>query len=154
MGNNEFEKLLIDFEELKASIDVQTAKKLNLELFERIIKRVNSFSPDCEECSQTLKELEDHINKLKAKQGRFDKNDFKQNSTKTNDIISHLEKQHKLVTEGTYLGVYMSLGMSIGLVFGLTVFHNLALGMPIGMCLGIALGASLDADAKKKGMTI
>jgi arginyl-tRNA synthetase len=151
---SEFEKLLIDFKEFKTSIYGQTAKKLNLELFERIIKRLDSFSPECEECSKTLKELEGYISKLKVKQDRFDKNDFKENNTKINNIISHLEKQHKLVREGTYLGAYMCFGISIGLVFGLNVFHNLALGMPIGMCLGMALGTSLDADAKKKGKTI
>ena len=154
MGNSEAEKLLRDLEELKAGLDVKTVKSLNLELHERIIKRADSFSHECEECNKTLKELEEHINKLKVKQGSFDKNDFKENNAKMNNIISHLQKGHKLITEGTYLGTYMCLGISIGMVFGLTLFKNIALGMPIGMCLGIALGSSMDADAKKKGKTI
>lgn len=154
MGNSESEKLLKDFEELKAAMDVKTAKSFNMELLERIIKRVDSFAPECQECSKALKELEEHINRLKGKQGSYDKNDFKENSIKMNNIISHLQKQHKLITEGSYLGIYMCFGISIGLLFGLALFHNLALGMPIGMCLGMALGSALDADAKKKGMTI
>lgn len=154
MGNSESEKLLKDFEELKADMDIKTAKGFNMEQLERIIKRLNSFAPECEECSKNLKVLEEHINRLKAKQGSYDKNDFKENNVKMNNIISHLQKQHKLITEGTYLGTYMCFGVSIGVVFGLTIFHNLALGMPIGMCLGMALGSALDADAKKKGMTI
>lgn len=154
MGSIESEKLFKDFEELKAAMDVKTAKSFNMELLERIIKRVDSFAPECEECSKTLKELEEHINRLKVKQGNFDKNDFRENSAKMNNIISHLQKQHKLITEGTYLGTYMCFGVSIGVVFGLTIFHNLALGMPIGMCLGIALGSAMDADAKKKEKTI
>jgi hypothetical protein len=154
VGYSESEKLLKDFRELKTAMDVKTAKNFNMELLERIIKRVDSFAPECQECSKTMKELEEHINKLNAKQGSFNKNDFKENSAKMNNIISHLTKQHKLITEGTYLGTYMCFGISIGVVFGLTIFHNLALGMPIGMCLGIALGSSMDADAKKKGKTI
>jgi hypothetical protein len=149
-----FEKILKDFEELKAGMDGQTVKKLNLDILERIIKRVVAFSPDCEECRRIAMELDEHINKLREKKDRLDKNDFKHNQIKINDVTAHLQKQHKLVTEGSYTSIYMCFGMSIGVVFGLTVFHNIALGIPIGMCLGLAIGASMDADAKKKGMTI
>lgn len=154
MENNLPEKLLKEIEELKTSTDIQIAKKLDLDLFERILKRLGAFSSECEECSQMLNELEEHINQLKARQGQLDKNDFNQNRSKLNSIISHLQKHHKLITEGYYVGIYMSLGMSIGLVLGLTVFDNIALGMPIGMCIGLAIGSGMDADARKKGMTI
>lgn len=154
MDNGLTEKLLKDIEELKANVDSKTAKMLDLDLFHRIIKRLGSFSVECEECSQSLNELENYIMQLKAKQGQFENNDFRQNKIKLNTIVVHLQKNHKLVTEGQYVGIYMSLGMSIGLVFGLTVFDNIALGLPLGMCIGIAIGSGMDADAKKKGMTI
>lgn len=154
MENDLYIELLKELEELKVSVDIQTAKKLNLDLLERIIKRLGEFSPECDECSQSLNELEEYIKQLKDKQGGLDKNDLKQNSIKLNSITAHLQKQHKLVTEGCYLSIFMCLGMSIGLVFGLTIFDNIALGLPIGMGIGVAIGSGMDADAKKKGMVI
>lgn len=154
MENDLYIELLKELEELKVSVDIQTAKKLSLDLLERIIKRLGEFSPECDECSQSLNELEKYIKQLKDKQGGLDKNDLKQNSIKLNSITSHLQKQHKLVTEGCYLSIFMCLGMSIGLVFGLTIFDNIALGLPIGMGIGVAIGSGMDADAKKKGMVI
>lgn len=154
MENNLDKELLKELEELKTSIDIQTAKKLNLDLLQRIIKRLGEFSPECDECSQSLNVLEEYIKLLKDKKGQFDKNDLKQNSIKLNSITSHFQKQHKLVTEGYYLSIFMCLGMSIGLVFGLTIFDNIALGLPIGIGIGVAIGSGMDADAKKKGMVI
>lgn len=154
MNNDLSEKLMKDIEELKSSINGQAVKKLDLDLLTRIVKKLDSISPECEKCSLTLDELEKHIKQLKDRGALLNENDFKQNKSKLNDIVSHLQKQHKLVTEGYYLGIYMSLGMSIGLVFGLLIFKNIALGLPIGMCLGIAIGSGMDADAKKKGMVI
>lgn len=154
MENNLSEKLLKDMEELKTSLGPQTSKKLDLDLFERIIKRLESFSTECEECKRMLSNLEEYINRLKSRKEQLDKKDFRENGINLNTMISHLQSKHKLVREGQYLSIYMSLGLSIGLVFGLTIFNNIALGMPIGVCLGIAIGTSMDADAKKKGMTI
>ncbi|WP_234028562.1 hypothetical protein [Lentibacillus sp. Marseille-P4043] len=70
--------------------------------------------------------------------------------------MSNLQKKHKLVEEGYYLGIFMSLGLSLGVVFGLTVLDIGLLGLPIGvgMCIGLAIGSGMDADAKKRGKTI
>ncbi len=154
MENNLSEKLLKDIGEFKTNLDSQTLKKLDLDLFERIIKRLESFSSECLECSQMLGSLDEHFNRLKSRKGQLYKMDFRDNGIKLNTIISHLQTKHKLVSEGQNLGIYLPLGLCIGLVFGMTIFDNIALGMPIGMCLGIAIGSSMDADAKKKGMTI
>jgi hypothetical protein len=66
-------------------------------------------------------------------------------------FISHLQKKHKLVTDGTNLSMYISLGLSVGVVFGLLLLDNLALGISFGFSIGIAIGIGLDESAKKKG---
>lgn len=90
---------------------------------------------------------------MKKKSNRTFSSQYKHN-TKVNKFSTHLQKQHKLLPQGHYLGIYMSLGVSIGVVFGLTIFDNIALGIPIGIGMGIAIGTGLDADAKKKGQTL
>ena len=154
MGNSLIDSLMTNLEELKGNLGEKLGKQLNLALLERVVKRLQSFSPECEQCEQHLEGLSVHIENLKSKHGQIEKSDLKEHQRKVNIIISHLQKEHKLVTEGYYMGVYMSLGMSIGLVFGLTIFENIALGLPIGMIMGIAIGVGLDADAKKKGLQI
>lgn len=154
MGNGGSNELLNSIRGLKAGMDEKTAKRLDLYLLERIIKRLDSFSNEFEECRKNLMELKEHINRLKGKQGKFDKKDFKENSTKIYKMISHLQNKHKLVTEGYYMSIFMCLGMSIGIVFGLAIFKNIDIGMPMGICFGTLLGICLDADAKKKGKII
>jgi signal recognition particle GTPase len=154
MNNNEFESLTSEINNFKNSLNNEAVKKLDLDLLERIIKRLISFSVECEECKKILGELESYINEIKNKQGNFEKDDYKQYNDKIQLIIAHLQKSHKLITEGYYLSVFMCLGLSIGLLFGLTIFDNIGIGMPIGMALGVAVGASVDADTKKKGLVI
>ncbi|HSQ87815.1 hypothetical protein [Romboutsia sp.] len=154
MDNELYEKLINNLEELKQEIGDKNTKLFNLILLERIIKRLISFNYNCKECKKYTIDLNNHINKLKEKHGQFNKRDFKEHKSKINGIISHLQKEHKLVTEGYYVGIYMSMGISLGLVFGLLLFDNIALGLPIGLSIGVAIGSSKDADAKKKGLII
>ncbi|MCH1624459.1 hypothetical protein [Fredinandcohnia quinoae] len=139
---------------LRSNISINSSKRLDLDKCERMIDRLGSLSVSCKKCQQYLLEVKDTIKQLESNADRIEKLEIKPYKKLMNDIISHLQKEHKLVTEGFYLSIYMSVGMSLGLVFGLTIFDNIALGLPIGMCIGIAIGASLDADAKKKGKII
>lgn len=148
------ERLMEELVELKAYIDDKLAKKLDLEQLERIIKKLSSFSPECEECNRKLNEVERHINELRKRNGQLSNEDFKQHNRIIGNIKDHMHKAHNIVAGGYYLGIYMSLGMSVGLVFGMLVFDNIALGLPIGMCLGMAIGSGLDEDAKKKGKSL
>jgi hypothetical protein len=154
MDSEQFENLNRDLREFTDIIDSQKAKQLDLEMFNRIIKRLHSFSQECEECNIHLNDLSVHIKELKNRSAQLDDRDFKNHKTKINNIISHLQNKHHLVTEGHYLSIYMSFGMSIGLLFGMLIFDNLALGLPLGTALGIAIGSGVDADAKKKGKTL
>jgi hypothetical protein len=61
---------------------------------------------------------------------------FKQQRQLITYIISHLQKEHKLIAEGYYLAIFMSIGLSMGVAFGLTIFDNIGLGIPIGIVSG------------------
>lgn len=154
MESNRLDNLHTILDEFRNTVDDNVAPKLEIDKCKRIMNRLNSFSSDCEECSQHFTDLETHIMEIKEKVDNFTKDDFKNHHEKITSVSSHLQNQHKLVTSGYYLSVYMSLGMSVGLLFGLLIFDNIALGLPLGMGVGVAIGAGLDEDAKKKGMTL
>jgi hypothetical protein len=66
-----------------------------------------------------------------------------------NNIIAHFQKQHKMVTEGYYMGTGMIFGVSIGIAIG-AAMDSIGSGIPIGISVGIAIGATLEAKAKKE----
>ncbi|MEH7387022.1 hypothetical protein V7147_16665 [Bacillus sp. JJ1521] len=138
---------------LRSTISKESSKKLDLNKCERVVNKLDSFSVTCEECQQHLLKLKNHFVQLESNAKEIDM-DIKQHKKVIHDIVSHLEKKHKLVQEGMYLSLFLSIGISMGVVFGLTIFDNIGLGLPIGMSMGIAIGVGLDADAKKKGKTI
>lgn len=138
---------------LRSNISKEQAKKLDLNKCERVVEKLDSLSTNCEECREHLVDLKKHFMGLEAKIDCIEQ-ECKQHKQVIQGIVSHLQKKHKLVSEGFYLSLYMSIGMSLGVVFGLTINDNFALGISFGMSMGIAIGAGLDADAKKKGNTI
>lgn len=154
MDKKLFDRLIQDLEELSNEIGDINSKRLNITQLIRVVKRLESFSGECEECEKQLSEIGIRINVLKNKQGHLEKFELKEHQQKVNAILSHLQKKHKLVAEGTYLSIYMSIGMSLGLVFGMLIYDNLSMGLSLGMGIGVAIGAGLDANAKKKGLTI
>ncbi|MFD1849431.1 hypothetical protein [Oceanobacillus bengalensis] len=154
MESQRVEKLKTILEEFRNTVDEKDARKLELGKCNRIIQKLGSFSSECEECFQHFIDLENHIIQLVDKVDELIENDVKHHKQKIDNISSHLQKQHKLVTSGYYLSIYMSIGTSLGIVFGLLIFDNIGLGLPLGMGIGVAIGAGLDADAKKKGMTL
>jgi hypothetical protein len=162
MENQSSETLIVEIEKLTGKFSKTTAKMLGLDLTVRLVKRLDSFSSECEECRLFLNDIREFITKLERIQGEPTKEDCKAYKAKVNAVTSHLQKKHGLVTDGYYTGMYMStymlFGVSLGLVFGLTVYNNISLGLPIGigvgMALGVAIGSGKDAEAKKKGQVI
>jgi hypothetical protein len=139
--------------ELRGTISKPISKKLDLDKCEQVVEKLGSFSSSCMDCQQLLLELMNYLTLIKENIDTIDDTKLKQYKQLINQITSHLQKKHKLIQEGYYLGIFMSLGMSLGVVFGLTVFDGIGLGISFGMCIGLAIGASMDADAKKKGKT-
>ncbi|WP_342431675.1 hypothetical protein [Neobacillus sp. FSL H8-0543] len=154
MENNISDKLKDDLLVLNKDIGDKNSKLLNVNQLIRVIKRLESFSGECKECEKYLIELNRHIENFKKRHGQHMKLDFKEHQKKVNEIISHFQKEHKLISDGYYLSIYISIGTSLGLVYGLLFSDNLSLGLSFGLGIGVAIGASLDADAKKKGLMI
>lgn len=139
---------------LKNNSYKNTSKKLNLDMTERMIKRLDSFSAECEKCINHLNELEEFLLLHKEELGKLEKVSIKQYKQMMTSITSHLQKNHQLITPGYYLGIYIALFLSVGMIFRMILFDNLAVGMSIGILIGAVLGNRLDENAKKKGLMI
>ncbi|KGP72839.1 hypothetical protein [Pontibacillus yanchengensis] len=145
------EELLVN---IKEKLDEEDTSKLELERCQRIIHRASTYSSNCKACGDYLLELESHLHDLYEKVEHGKEPNVKEHRSFVGNIVSHMQKEHKLVTKGYYMSVFISIGTGLGLVFGSLLFDQLALGLPIGFMLGIAIGAGLDEDAKKKGNVI
>jgi hypothetical protein len=140
-------------------LDRKESGKYKVDLLLCLAERVDSFGDVCSQCqtsrqeiaelSKTLSEFSDLINARAPVPKEQRKIYFK----KINSITSHLQKRHKLVMEGQYMGLWMSIGVAIGLGLGAALDRTGA-GMPIGIGIGIVIGAFLDWKAKKEGRII
>jgi len=127
-------------------------KKYKLDLLLRVAKRVDSFSSGCGQCqifqqdiSQLTQDLGYIVHAPKERRKSYLKT--------INNIIKHLQKQHKLVSEGHYIGIGMAIGMGIGAALG-AILDNPGAGTGIGTAIGLAIGGYLDNKAKKEGRVI
>ena len=130
----------------------KAAKKYKLDLLLRVAGRVNSFLSRCGECQifqQDITQLTQDLGYIVQASKEKRKGYFKT----LNNIIKHLQKQHKLVNEGHYIGIGMAIGAGIGTALG-AIFENPGVGTVIGTAIGLAIGAYLDKKAKKEGRII
>ncbi len=69
------------------------------------------------------------------------------------NITKHLQKQHKLVTKGQYIGTGMAIGAGTGVALG-AAMGNAGIGPALGMAIGLAIGSYLDKKAQKEDRII
>ena len=115
-------------------------------------RRVDSFSSECGECQifqQDITQLTQDLGYL----AQWSKEKRKSYFKAINNIIKHLQKQHKLVSEGHYIGIGMAIGVGIGTAIG-AALDNPGAGTGIGTAIGLAIGGYLDKKAKKEGRVI
>ena len=128
-------------------------KKYKLDLLMRVTKRVDDFSAFCGECQtfqQEITRLSQGLGNLIQLPGKEERKSY----FKTiNNIIKHLQKQHKLVTKGQYIAMWSGLGVGIGVALG-AALDNPGIGPAIGTAFGVLVGIAMDAKAKKKGRVI
>ena len=129
------------------------AKKYKLDLLLRVAKRVDSFSSQCGQCQMSQQDITQLTQDLGYIAQTANKETRKGYFKKINTIIKHLQKQHKLVTEGHYIGIGLAIGAGIGVVLG-AALGNPGIGPALGMALGLAIGSYLDKKAKKEGRVI
>ena len=136
--------------ELKSRITDKDYKKFKLNLLLCVAQRVAEFSTGCGHCMSHQQDVVTVTRDLPNLIQINDKKGRKAYHKTLNRIIGHLQKQHKLVTEGYYMGIVMAIGTSFGVTIG-AVTDNVGSGIPIGVGVGVAIGAALDAKAKKEG---
>ncbi|MFC1978201.1 hypothetical protein ACFLWS_08105 [Chloroflexota bacterium] len=139
--------------QLKDTLSEKDYKKYKLRLLLCVAERMAEFSPECGQCQlfqQDISTLTQNVGNL-VQVGDRDKR--KAHLKTINRMIGHLRKQHKLVTEGYYMGIVMVFGSAIGVALG-AVTDTIGGGIPIGIGAGTGIGAALDAKAKKEGRVI
>ncbi len=136
----------------KVALSEKDYKKYKLDLLLRMAKRVADFSPECGECQTfqpEITKLTQDVSNLSLMSKESRKSYFKTISK----ITKHLQKHHKLVTGGQYLGIGMVIGAGIGIALGASL-ENSGVGVALGITIGVAVGSALDAKAKKQGRVI
>ena len=137
----------------KDILSQKDAKKYKLDVLLRVAKRVDSLSSGCGQCQMLQPEITTLTQELGYIAQTPNKETRKSYFKTINTIIKHLQKQHKLVTEGHYMGIGIAIGVGIGAALS-AALGNPGIGPAIGIALGLAIGRYLDNKAKKEGRVI
>jgi len=137
----------------KDTLSQKGQKKYKLDLLLRVAKRVADFSTECGECQMFQQEITTLTKELGYSLQLLNKETRKRHSRTIGNITKHLQKQHKLVSKGQYIGIGMAIGVVTGTALG-AALDNASIGPAIGTAIGLAIGAYLDNKAKKEGRVI
>ncbi len=151
--SNWYDKTTKEINLYKDTLNKKDHKKYRLDLLQRVVKRVDGFSTTCGQCQLFQQDITGLTTELGLLTQMPRKEGVKSYLRKINDIVKHLQKQHKLVNEGQYMGIGLAIGVGIGTALG-AIFDNTGVGTGIGTAIGIAIGAYLDRKAKKEGRII
>ena len=142
----------------KTILSQKNHKKHRFDLLIRVAKRVASFSPTCGECQNSQGEITVLVKDLSFLL-HSPKEKRKSHAKVLKIIVKHLQKHHKLVTEGQNRTMGMTLGVGIGAGVGAgasaafdTSYNGLA--VVLGIFVGSGIGRALDAKAKREGRVI
>ena len=135
------------------SLNRKVSKKYKLDLLLRIAKRVGDFSSTCGQCQLFQQEITTLTKELSYLIQTPNKETRKRYFKTIGNITKHLQKQHKLVTKGQYIGICMAIGAGTGAALG-AVLGNAGIGPALGTAIGLAIGSYLDKKAKKEGRVI
>jgi hypothetical protein len=144
--------ILESFAAYKQTLSKKDIKKYKLDFLTRVAKRIADLSKECGECQK----FQSDVTKLAQDLGglvQSSKEEKKNYDRKIKEITSHLQKKHKLVAEGTYVGFGIAVGPAIGVALG-SGMGNVGAGIGIGVGIGVAIGSALEAKAKKDGKII
>jgi len=139
--------------ELKNSLEDKDYKKYRLDLLLCMAQRVAEFSSECGQCMLFQQDISLLVGDVANLVQYDDKGRRRSYFKSVNLIVGHLQRQHKVVNEGYYMGICMAIGAGIGVALGVAMDH-IGSGIPIGVGIGVAIGAALDAKAKKDGRVL
>lgn len=156
MDNQLSEQMLNKIKEMKSNKGKSTNKyfkRIDFDFLERLWDRLNGYSDNCSICMELIPQINSLIEYIYSNQNQLDSKYIAEYNKMLITVTNHLEKEHKLIREGHYIGMYMPLGVCFGVTFGI-IFNNISIGISFGMLFGVAIGSLMDADAKKKGKII
>jgi|GEM_PF-435459 len=128
-------------------------KKYKLSLLLGVAERLDEFHATCGQCQLYQQEMNSLANNLGNLIQLDNKDQRKAYLQSLNSMVKHLQKQHKLVTEGYYTGIGLAIGAGIGVALS-PLSDKIGSGLPIGVGIGMAIGAALEAKARKEGRMI
>jgi hypothetical protein len=137
-------------------LDPKNYKKYKLDLLLRVAVRVDAFAAVCAECHAFQSEIESLVNdlgNLVQLPKQLARQERKHYFRRINEMVKHLQKEHKLVPENYYLGIGIAIGTAMSAGIG-TALGNPGVGTGIGIALGLAIGKYLDNRAEKEGRVI
>ncbi len=149
MHSSWYDGIIKQIETLKETLDGHTYRRYKINMLQCLSNRIEHFSSECGQCQMfkqditTLVQDVSNFAQIPNREGR------KQYFRSMNSIVGHFQKQHKLVTEGYYIGIGMAIGTGIGVAIG-TAMGNIGSGIPIGVGIGVAIGTALEVKAKKE----
>jgi len=156
-GSNWYQSVLREADQYRYSLRKEDAKKYKLELLLRAAEKVGEYSPVCDECRALQPKIMEAIRELGVIAQMPDRQSLKNHIRAVDEIVAHLQKAHKLVTRGHYMGVGIGVGMVIGGTLG-GVLGSLvdipAIGTIAGVGLGLIIGRYLDRRAWQEGKVI
>ncbi len=135
------------------TLNKRDSKKYKLDLLLRVANRVDDFASYCGECymfQQEVTTLAQDLGNLIQLPGKERR---KSHIKKINNIVKHLKKEHKLITEGYYRGMGMMIGPAMGTSIG-AALDNISVGIGIGIAIGFVIGNYMDKKAEKEGKVI
>ncbi len=148
------EEILRDLRLLKRQLDIESMRKIRIDLYENIIIRMQHLSGEVHECSDYLDNLKIVLDDLKQSRGRVKRSQIRLLKDIRKDLSRHLKDHHNLVPRGQYLSRSTVIGIIAGLVFGFIAMEYALVGSFFGAIIGIAIGSKLDSDARQKGIEI
>ncbi len=137
----------------KDTLSAKDYKKYKLDLLLRIARRVEDFSSICGQCQLFQQEITGLTKEPSLLIQIPNKENSKSYFKVINNIVKHLQKQHKLVREGQNKGKWIGVSLGIGTALG-AVLGNAGIGVAIGVAIGIAIGSYMDKKAKEEGRVI
>ncbi|MFC1932031.1 glycine zipper family protein [Chloroflexota bacterium] len=148
-----YNRIIKEISPYQDTLSKKDYKKYKVDLLLRVARRIDDFSSTCGECQLFQAEITSLAQGLGNLVQLPGKEERKRYFKTINNIIKHLQKQHKLVTKGQYIGIGLAIGAGIGVALG-AALDNPGIGPGIGTALGLAIGAALDNKAKKEDRVI
>lgn len=151
--NRWHEETIKKLDPYKSSLSKKEQKRYQLDLLERVSRRVAEFNDECGECQLFQQEITAYVNELGNMVHLSDNTRRKQYARRLKQAVRHLQGQHKLVSKGHHVGLWVSIGTGIGVAIG-AAMDNTGAGIPIGIAIGVTIGMMLDARAKREDRVI